>query len=134
MAHSFAKRFNKEKLFNVDCSDFEYYSLEDMYKDDNTVYPVRGIYLNNKSLYDPAPVIATDSYYVNLPAHMYEDCKSILQDKTAIADINRGVVGFKIYKYIQKKFNRECYSIEWVDVDPEEFTAMNKPELEIGEE
>lgn len=131
MAHSFAKRFNKEKVFNIDCSEFDYYSLEDMYKDDDTVYPVRGIYLNNKSLYDPAPVVATDSYYVNLPAHMYQDCQEILKDKTAIADINRGVVGFKIYKYIQKKFNRECYSITWVDIDPSGNEDKGVPEIGV---
>ena len=62
---------------------------------------------------------------------MYEDCKSILQDKTAIADINRGVVGFKIYKYVQKKYNRECYSIEWVDVDPSDFEDAGVPELGV---
>ena len=131
---SFAKRFNKEKLFNIDCSNFEYYSLEDMYKDDDTVYPVRAIYPNKKSLYGLSYVIATDSCYVNLPEHLNDDCKDILNDKLAISDINRKLVGFKIYKYVQKKYNRECYSIEWVDVDPNEFTAMNKPELEIGEE
>lgn len=135
MAHSsFAKRFNKEKLFNIDCSDFEYYSLEEIYQNDDKVYPVCGIYLNNKSLYDPAPVVATKDCYVNLPAHMYADCKGIIEDRTAVADINRGVVGFKIYKYVQKKFNRVCYSITWVDVDPDEFTAMNHPEIGLGEE
>ena len=131
MAHSFAKRFNKEKLFNIDCSDFEYYSLEEMYKDNDTVYPVRGIYINTKSLYDDAPVIATDSYYVNFPAHMLDSCKDILKDKSAIADINRGVVGYKIYKYVQKKFNKECYSVEWVDVDPADFEDAGVPELGV---
>lgn len=134
MAHmSFSKRFNKEKLFNIDCTDFEYFSLEEIYDNDDRVYPVRGIYLNNKSLYDPAPVIATDGYYVNLPAHMYADAKNILEDRTAVSDINRGVVGFKIYKYVQRKFNRMCYSITWVDIQPTDF-PMNKPEPEIGEE
>lgn len=125
---SFSKKFNKEKIFNVDCSDFEYYSLEEIYTNDDKVYPVCGIYLNNKSLYDPAPVIATNEFYVNLPSHMFEDAKSILQDKTAIADINRGVVGFKIYKYQQKRFNKECYSVTWVDIDPEQSST------ELGEE
>lgn len=125
---SFSKRFNKEKLFNIDTTDFEYYSLEEMYHDDETVYPVRGIYLNNKSLFEPAPVVATDSYYVNLPAHMYEDCKAILADRKAIAEINSGQVGFKIYTYEQKKFNKTCYSITWVDVVPGE------PVTALGEE
>ena len=127
---SFAKRFNKEKLFTIDTEGFEYFSLEDLYRPDNEdmVFPVRGIYLNKKSLYGPAYVLATDDCYVNLPDHLNDDCEEILKDKLAISDINRKVVGFKIYKYVQKKYNRECYSITWVDVDPNEFTAMNHPE------
>lgn len=128
---SFAKRFNKEKLFNIDCSNFEYYSLEDMYKDDDTVYPVRAIYPNKKSLYGLSYVMATDNCYVNLPEHLNDDCKDILNDRLAISDINRGVVGFKIYKYVQKKYNRECYSIEWVDVDPSDFEDAGVPELGV---
>ena len=129
---SFAKRFNKEKIFNIDCTDFPYYSLEDIYQNDDKVYPVRGIYLNKKSLYGPAYVLATDGFYVNLPDHLNDDCADILKDKVAIADINRKVVGFKIYKYIQKKYNKECYSITWVDVDPSDFEDADVPEL--GEE
>lgn len=117
---SFSKKFNKQKLFTIDTTDFEYYSLEEMYQSDDEVYPVRGLYINNKSMYEPAPVLATDEFYVNLPAHMLNDVKSILEDRVAIADINRGLVGFKIYKYIQKRFNKTCYSITWVDINPAE--------------
>lgn len=117
---SFSKKFNNQKLFNIDTTDFEYYSLEEMYKSDDEVYPVRGLYINNKSMYEPAPVLATDEFYVNLPAHMLNDVKDILADKAAIADINRGIVGFKIYSYEQKRFNKICYSITWVDINPAE--------------
>ena len=49
---SFAKRFNKEKLFNIDTEGFEYFSLEDLYRPDNEdmVFPVRGIYLNKNKI------------------------------------------------------------------------------------
>lgn len=115
---SFAKKFNKQKIFNVNTENFEYYSLEDMYESDDKVYVLRGLYINNKSIYEPAPVAATDEFYVNLPAHMLNDVKDILADKAAIADINRGIVGFKIYSYEQKRFNKTCYSVTWVDVKP----------------
>lgn len=117
---SFAKKFNKQKLFNIDTTEFEYYSLEEMYESDDEVYPVRGLYINKKSMYGPAPLLATDEYYVNLPEHMLDDVMNILEDRLAIADINRGVVGFKIYKYEQKRFNKICYSITWVDINPAE--------------
>ena len=127
---SFSKRFNKEKIFNIDTTNFDYVSLEEMYQDDDIVYPVRGIYLNEKSLYDPAPVIATDSYYVNLPSHMYQQCKEILGDRIAINEINKGCVGFIIYRYEQKRFNKICYSIRWVDVNPDDFKTEETTDIE----
>ena len=114
---SFSKRYNKEKVFTIDTSTFDYVSLEEMYQDEETVYPVRGVYINEKSMYDPAPVVATDSEYVNLPAHMIDECRDMLADRQAISAINRGLVGFTIYKYHQARFNKDCYSIRWVDVD-----------------
>lgn len=127
---SFSKRFNKEKIFNIDTTNFDYVSLEEMYQGDDIVYPVRGIYLNEKSLYDPAPVIATDSYYVNLPSHMYQQCKEILADRIAINEINKGCVGFEIYRYEQKRFNKICYSIRWVDVNPDDFNTEETTDIE----
>lgn len=116
---SFSKRYNKEKLFNVDTSNYEYRTLEEIYIDEETVYPVCGVYINNKSLYEPAPVIATDECYVNIPSHMLENCREMLKDEEAINAINEGFVGFTIYKYHQEKYNKDCYSVRWVDITPE---------------
>ena len=122
---SFSQQFNTERLFNIETEGFEYRTLEDMYENDvdpdsgaqmNTVYPLHGIYINKKSLYEPAPVIATDNHYVNLPAHTLDVCKEIINNKRAVAEINAGHCGFTIYKYHQPKYNRDCYSIEWVDM------------------
>ena len=118
---SFSKSYNKERVFDINTEDFDYVSLESLYNsvEDGHVFPVRGIYINEKSLYDPAPVIATDDCYVNFPSHMYKQCVDILNDKRAIAAINNGMVGFSIYEYEQKRFHKTCYSIRWEDIDPE---------------
>lgn len=124
MAFKFAKKYNTEKLFNIDTSEFEYVSLADLYTgDETTVFPVRGIYINTKGNYDDAPVIATDEEYVNLPAHLTTVCKEILSDREAIRAINEWRVGFTIYKYTQKRYGRECYSIRWADTNPADFTS-----------
>ena len=46
---------------------------------------------------------------VNVPIYLY--------DPAAVQAINDGAVAFTIYKYEQKRFNRECYSIRWADAD-----------------
>lgn len=128
MAFSFSKKFNKERLFNVDTSNFEYMSLEELFYDSveinggdselasETVYKIRGVYINTKGNYDPAPVIATDECYVNLPSHMTETCMAMLADPSCIKAINDGKCGFTIYQYEQKRYNKTCYSVRWVDM------------------
>ena len=114
---SFAKQYNTERLFDIDTSDYEYRSLEELYTgDENQVFEVRGIYINTKSNFGDAPVVATDFCYVNFPQHLPDVCKEILNDKSAIKAINDGRVGFTIYKYTQKRFGTECYSVRWVDI------------------
>lgn len=140
MAFSFSKKFNKEKLFKINTDGFDYVSLEDLYKEtkemvlgedeylmsdpddmkeriESTVFQVRGIYINTKGLYDDAPVVALDSAYVNLPAHMTQICQEILRDPQAIAAINAGRVGFTIYTYEKSQYHKTCYSVKWVDTE-----------------
>lgn len=142
MAFSISKKYNKEKLFKINTEGFEYVSLEDLYQEtaemqaeatdhvfdehseevkeivEETIFQVRGIYINTKGLYDDAPVVALDSAYVNLPAHLTPICKEILADPQAIAAINAGRVGFTIYTYVKPAYNKTCYSIKWVDTEP----------------
>lgn len=128
MAFSFSKKFNKSRLFNVDTSNFQYCNLEDLFMDSlglcdgdesaasKSIYTIRGVYINTKSMYDPAPVIATDDCYVNLPSHMTETCMAMLADPACVKAINDGKCGFTIYRYVQRRFNKTCYSVEWVDI------------------
>lgn len=121
---SFSKKFNTEKLFNIETEDFEYMSLEDLAKasencEEPPVFVIRGIYINRKSLYDPSPVVALDDCYVNLPSHLLPACEEMLHDRLAVDAINAGSCGFRIEKYFQKRYQRECYSVEWVDILPE---------------
>lgn len=111
---SFSKRFNTEKLFNIDTTDFEYRSLEELAE--YGVYVVRGIYINKKSLYEPSPVIALDDCYVNFPAHLLDVCQEMISDRAVVDAINEGHCGFRPTKYHQKRFNKDCYSVEWVDL------------------
>ena len=123
---SFSKKYNTERLFDIDTTNFDYFSLEDKFEADKVdvetgeelhpVYTVRGVYINTKGLYDPAPVIALDDCYINLPAHLTDTCKEMLNDREAIRAINEGHCGIRIYKYYQARYNKDCYSVEWIDI------------------
>lgn len=119
MAFSVAKKYNTEKIFNIDTEGFNYKSLEDLYIDEETMYPVRALYINNKGNFGEEPILATDDNYVNLPHHMVDSVKAMIGDDEAVDAINGGYVGFTIYKYHQKKYNKDCFGVKWIDVTPE---------------
>lgn len=114
----FTSKYNKSRKFDIDTSHFEYMSLADLYNNNggDKVYPLKAIYINTKSKFGDAPVLATDEFFVNAPSHMLETAKEILADDDAITDINNGKVGFEIYPYTAEKFNRDCFGINFVDM------------------
>lgn len=123
MAFSSFSSFNKERLFDIDTSDFEYLKLKDLYERDGEgeIYPVRGIYIGTKSEFaDESPVLATDTHYVNLPQHQLIDIKEMLNSRQAINCINNGGAGFTIEKYNKKLKSgatKVCYKAHWVDYE-----------------
>lgn len=125
--YSFASEYNREKLFNIDTSNFEYFDLDDIFDGDETkVYPCNGIYISTKGYYGEHPVVAMDDKYVNLPQHMMDMVKDILNDKRAVKAINDGTVGFTIYTYEQKRYGTTCYSIRWVDIKPNTYPNIQR--------
>lgn len=119
---SFAS-FNRERLFDVDTSDFDYVKLKDLYErdGDDEIYTIRGIYIGTKSEYaDESPLLALDDTYVNLPQHQLLDIKEMLNSKQAINCINAGGAGFRIEKYTKKLKSGQkkvCYKAVWVDIE-----------------
>lgn len=137
MSFSFANSYNAKKVFDIDTSDFEYCSLEELFEeksiqvpatdDDGNItgdlevvcnenFKVFGLYINDKSMFDPQPIVALEDRYVNLPAHLYKTAVEILSNPRAIDAIKKGHVGFQIEKYYQKRHKKDCYSIRWVDM------------------
>lgn len=115
---SFASRYNKEKKFEIDTDGFEYVSLKELYEayGEEMVYPLRGIYINRKSMYGPAPVFVTNDSFVNIPEHMLGISKEILADDESIEEINDGKVGFEIYPYTSKTYKCDTFGVRFVDM------------------
>lgn len=115
----FASKFNKTRKFDVDTSKFEYESMADLFNEHgkDKVYPLTAIYINSKSKFGDAPVLATDTCFVNAPSHMLDTAKEILADDEAVAAINNGEVGFTIYAYTAEKYNRDTFGINFVDIE-----------------
>lgn len=122
MSFSFAKRYNVERKFDVDTSDFDYFSLEEIYDevlsgDENAALEIKGVYINTKGKFDDSPVLAIEDRYVNLPSFLTSACRAMIEDEACVKAINEGKCGFTVYKYHQKRFNKDCYSVKWVDLN-----------------
>lgn len=115
-----ANKYNKTKVFDFSIpQDFKYVSLSELFQRNgkDKVYPVKAIYINKKSRYSDAPVVATDCELVNCPAHLTDTVKQMLQDDEVIEAVNRGKLGFTIYQYENKQQGHNLYfSINWVDM------------------
>ena len=114
----FTQKYNRTRKFNVDTTNFNYESLVDLYNDNgkDAIYPLTAVYINTKSKFGEAPIFASVSFFVNAPSYMLDITRNILEDENAIADINAGKVGFKIYVYKNERFNRDCFGIAFVDI------------------
>lgn len=115
---NFIKKYGKNFVFDIDFEK-DYVSLKDLYEDSEAVYPIKGLYINSKGIYDDSPVFETSEYLVNIPSHMTDTCKDILSDEEAIEEIKSGKVGFTIRQYEKtvKGKKRVCYTIDFKELD-----------------
>lgn len=113
---SFANKFNKNtsSKFTFDTTDFDYIGIDELEID--KVYPLNAFYINSKGRYMPHPCVAIDNVFVSMPAHLTKTFEDILNDEEAIADINAGHVGFKVYEYHSDDYDKDCRSINFVDM------------------
>lgn len=119
---SFASKHNKGAIdWGIDTSEFAYLSRKECFDSNpEAVHVVRGLYINTKGNFGDHPVAICENSFIDLPDYLTNDVKEMLQDEEDINDIKAGKVGFKIEKFIDKKFKKECFGIKWVDVLPKE--------------
>lgn len=115
-------KYNKGGVtFDVDISNFTFVDLGTLFKKfpSGKIYRIDGLYINKKSSFGdhPVAIIAKDEMLVDLPAHLIEEVKEILQDPEVVEAINSGKVGFTIHEYEQKKYKKICYGIHWEDIE-----------------
>ena len=120
---SFAEKHNRTRIFEIETEGLEYLKPEEAFNKygKDTVYRLDALFINRKGNYDDAPVAVVttnnDQFMLNMPAHMTEEVEKILADPTDIKDIKSGKVGIKLRPYHQKKFNRDCFGQEFVDIN-----------------
>ena len=111
-------KFNNTNVFGIDTSNYKYTNLNTLFNTDpNAKHKVLGLFVNTKGKYGAEPnAIIENNLIVNLPRHLLETVNELLDDDRYIDYIKAGHVGFSIYQYHSTKYNRDAYSVTWLDL------------------
>lgn len=114
-------RFNKGGVkFDVNIEGFTFIDLKSLYEKTTKgeIFTVDGLYINKKSSFGdhPVAILVKDELLVDLPSHMTDTVKEMLQDPEVVNAIKSGQVGFTIDEYTSEKFKKTCYSVIWEDI------------------
>lgn len=77
-------------------------------------FTIHAMFINKKSRYGDSPVLVLDDFTVNLPQHLTETVKAMIQDFELVAAVNQRRIGFTIYTY--QGAHGIGYSINWVEL------------------
>lgn len=109
-------RFNHNNIFDVDSKDFKWVDLETLFNTDpDKQYTVLGLFVKG-SKFGKEPDAIIDGFKVNLPRHLLDTVNDMLDDNQVIEAIKAGKVGFKIYSYHSSTYNKDAYSVTWLDL------------------
>lgn len=108
----------------------EYTNLKDLFSKNgkDTVYEVLGLYINDSKFGEQGSAVL-DDVQVNLPKHLTPVIKEIRGNEKLVEDINDGLVGFEIYQYIPRNYDKKAYSIRWVDIEKDDFKEVDGEQI-----
>lgn len=102
-------RFDFEQEKNV-----EYKKLSDLYEANITQLKINSLFINTKGKFGDSPVATADGFNINLPTHLLDTVKEMIEDDDVIALANQGNLGIQIYQYDSKKWGKN-YSSNFID-------------------
>ena len=84
---------------------------------EDTTYPVDGCYINTKGNFGDNGVIVSGDINIDIPASGVDSIRKILEDESLIALINAGKMFVRPYSYHSKKYNKDCFNVEYLTED-----------------
>lgn len=116
----FAEKYNKvTTIFNIDIKDFSFINgYEFIAKYGSNAVKIDGLYINKKGMFKdhPVAIIASEKMLLDLPSHMTDTVKEVLQDAESINLIKKGLVGIKAHEYFDSVYHKRCIGFDWCDL------------------
>lgn len=98
--------------WGVDAEKWEFKKCSEMKLGEE--YALKGLYISKDRGYGNGAVALLDGYKLNLPKHMLERVKEILEDEESIEEIKSGKAYIVISSYVSQTYKKTGYSIEFV--------------------
>lgn len=104
---------NKGSVFDINTEGFPFKNLTEL--ELNKEYIVKGVYVLKKrgKMKQDMPNVIIEDAIINLPAHLIDDVRAILNTSEYIQQIKDNKCAFTIYTYSDD--NGEHRSIKWID-------------------
>ena len=102
-------RFDFEQEKNVD-----YKKLSELFEANVKQLKINSLFINTKGKFGDSPVATADGFNINLPTHLLETVKEMIEDEDVVALANQGNLGIEIYQYETKKWGKN-YSCNFID-------------------
>lgn len=111
-------RFNNSNVFGIDTTGYKYVGLEELHNTNpDATHKILGLFINNKGKFGAEPnAIIDHKIIVNMPRHLLDTVNELLDDNKYIEYIRQGHVAFKVYQYHSNKYNKDAYSVTWLDI------------------
>lgn len=114
---SILDKYNKGNPFNFEApEEFEFVKPKDIFEDknENNKRPLKALFINTKSKFGDSPVAVTNTELVNLPNHMADDVRAMMQDDEVVDMINNDGVMIEIYTY--ENSYGTCYGVKFEEI------------------
>ena len=118
------------KLFTVEVENPVFRKLKTF--EVGEVLKVLGCYKNTKSVFGDEPIFIVENiehkiFFVNMPKQHLETIDNIIKDKELIDGINKGLCYIEVVKYYSKKYKKECFNFNFIDVIKKNTSTDNVP-------
>lgn len=117
---SFAARHNRGTRFDISIEGYTYKKPSEMVEESGLekVYQIAGLFINTKGKFGehPVAIVPDEKALVDLPAHMTDDVRAILESEEDCDAIRDGLVGIRFEIYKSKTYNRDCVGVRWIDL------------------
>lgn len=111
-------KYNKNlNTFNFSSKDgVEYKKLSELFESGKKEIKILSFFINTKGKYGDSAVACSEDFNINLPNHLLDTVKEMIQDEHIVKLANSGGLGIEIYQYESKKWGKN-YSVNFIYLD-----------------